>query len=654
MSSPTRETRAFQTEVRQLLDLMIHSLYGNREVFLRELISNASDAADKLRFEALGDPALYEGDGELKIRITFDKEARTVTVSDNGIGMNRDEVVENIGTIARSGTREFLKQMDPTQKADANLIGQFGVGFYSAFIVADRVTLTTRRGGSGPEHGVRWESAGDGEYSIETVEMPSRGTEITLHLREDASEFLDGWKLRGIVRKFSDHVPWPIEMVKAAGYDAPDDDEDQGEDQGEDGEKKAEENKAEKPPEWEKVNDASALWSRSKSEITAEDYNAFYKHAAHDYQDPLAHVHAHLEGKYDYTVLLYVPQHAPFDLWDRDRKHGVRLYVRRVFIMEGSEELMPRYLRFVRGVIDSADLPLNVSREILQESRVTEVIRKGAVGKVLDLLEQIADKEPEKYETFWKAFGAVMKEGVIEDSANRTKLAKLLRFASTQGEGDQEKVSLADYVGRMKEGQDKIFFVTGENHAAAASSPHLEIFRKKGLEVLLLADRIDEWLVSHLTEFEGKSLQSVARGDLDLGKLEDEAERQAHEQEEKAVGDLPKRIQASLGELVKEVRTTHRLTDSPACLVSGEYDLSPAVERILKAAGQEAPSAKRVLEINPIHPLIVRLKDEVEEERFNEWARVLFDQALLSEGGALADPAGYVRRLNGLLVALAR
>ena len=670
-----KETRAFQTEVRQLLDLMIHSLYSNKEIFLRELISNASDAADKLRFSALANDALYEGNPNLEIRITFDKEANTVTIADNGIGMNREEVVDNIGTIARSGTKEFIQSLSKDQTKDANLIGQFGVGFYSSFVVADKVTLVSRRAGDPQDQGVCWESAGDGEYTLETLEKQEHGTAITLHLREGESEFLDDWRLRAIVRKFSDHVSWPIMMLSQEPETEETDEAEEAETDetagaetdktaGTETDKAAEtkETPAEEPPKeetpptekWEKVNRASALWARPKSDIKDEEYTEFYKHIAHDFEDPLTHLHVRLEGKYDYTLLLYLPKRAPFDLWDREHKHGVKLYIRRVFIMDGAEELMPRYLRFVRGLIDSADLPLNISREILQKNKVVDAIRKGAVGKVFSLLKDLAEKEAEKYQTFWDTFGKVLKEGLIEDFSNKDRLAALMRFASTHTDAELQSVSLADYIARMKPDQEKIYYVTGETHAAARKSPHLEIFRKKEIEVLLLSDRVDEWLVSHLTDFEGKSLQSVTKGDLDLGKLDDdEAEKKERKETEDAFKDLLTRIKTSLGETIKEVRVTHRLTDSPSCLVGGEYDMSATMERILKEAGQAVPGAKRILEVNPTHPLLLRLKEETETQRFDDLCHILMDQALLSEGGQLEDPTEFVRRLNNLLLQMA-
>ncbi len=618
-----KETLGFQAEVRQLLDLMIHSLYSNKEIFLRELISNASDAADRLRFEALTDGNLYEGDSVLKIRVAYDKKARTITVSDNGVGMTRAEVVDNIGTIAKSGTRQFLASLTGDQAKDARLIGQFGVGFYSSFIVADKVALVTRRAGLGAEHGLRWESDGQGEYTLETVEKPRRGTDVILHLRKDEDEFLDAYRLRTIIRKYSDHITLPIVM------------------------------KLEDKNEEETVNRASALWARPRSEIKQEEYDEFYKHVAHDFEAPLAHIHSHVEGKQEYTSLLYIPKRAPFDLWDRNKHHGIKLYVRRVFIMDEAEQLMPAYLRFVRGVIDSNDLPLNISREMLQHSKEIDAIRAGSVKKVLDLLEDIAAKETEKYATFWKEFGRVLKEGAVEDFANGERIAKLLRFSSTYTDNETQNVSLMDYIGRMKEGQGKIYYVTADSFAAARNSPHLEIFRKKGIEVLLLYDRIDEWVVMHLTEFDGKALQSVAKGELDLGKLEDKQEKQQQEKAAAEFKELVKKIKAILGERLKEVRITHRLTNSPACLVADQHDMSANLERLLKASGQELPASKPILEINPSHPIVVKLKDEADEQRFADWTHILFDQAVLSEGGQLGDPAGFVHRLNELLLVLA-
>ena len=621
-----QEKLAFQAEVKQLLQLMIHSLYSNKEIVLRELISNASDAADKLRFEALANGALYENDSELKIRIAFDKTARTITISDNGIGMSRDEVISNIGTIAKSGTKEFFSALTGDQAKDANLIGQFGVGFYSAFIIADKVTLTTRRAGS--TEGVKWESEGEGDYTLEAAEKANRGTEVTLHLREAEDEFLNDWKLKTIIRKYSDHITLPIVMQKSEFKD---------------GEMVLLE-------EDETVNRASALWARNKSDITEEEYQEFYKHVSHDYENPLSWSHSRVEGKQEYISLLYVPTKAPFDLYDRDRRHGIKLYVKRVFIMEDAEKLMPQYLRFVRGVIDSANLPLNVSREILQDSKDVDSIKAGSVKKVLGLLEDLAKDKPEEYTKFWNEFGRVLKEGPGEDFSNKDKIAGLLRFASTHADNDTQTVSFDDYISRMKEGQEAIYYITADSFAAAQHSPHLEIFRKKGLEVLLMSDRVDEWLLGSLNEFSGKKLQSVAKGDLDLGQLEDESEKEAQKQIEDEAKDLIEKIKASLGDSVKEVRVTHRLTDSPACLVAGAHDMSGNLERMLKAAGQNTPDSKPVLEINPNHKLVQRLKTEADEAKFNDFANVLFDQALLAEGGQLQDPASFVRRMNNLLV----
>jgi molecular chaperone HtpG len=621
MTTTTRETLGFQAEVKQLLHLMVHSLYGNKEIFLRELVSNASDAGDKLRFEALSDPALFENDPDLKIRVSFDKTARTITVSDNGIGMSRQEVIEQIGTIAKSGTREFFQSLTSDKAKDAHLIGQFGVGFYSAFIVAGRVTLTTRRAGLTAEHGVRWESGGEGEYTVETVTKESRGTDVVLHLRQEEDELLDNFKLQQILRKYSDHITVPIVMKK--------DQED------------------------EQINQASALWARPKSEITDEQYNEFYKHVGHDFDEPLAHVHAKVEGRQEYTLLLYVPKQAPFDLWNREHRRGIKLYVRRVFIMDDAEQLMPPYLRFVRGVIDSNDLPLNVSREILQQSRDVEAIRTTSVRRVLGLLEELANKEAEKFATFWKEFGRVLKEGVVEDTANRDRIAKLLRFSTTQRETEEQTVSLADYVSRMKERQTAIYFITADGFAAARNSPHLEIFRKLGVEVLLMHDRIDEWVVSSLTEFEGKQLQSIAKGGLDLSALGDEAAKKEQEQQTEDHKGLVERMQKALSDRASAVRVTYRLTDSPACLVSDEHAMSTHLERMLKAAGQNVPNARPVLEINPAHPIVKRLNDEIDENRFSDWSRILFDQATLAEGGQLEDPAAFVKRLNELMLTLA-
>lgn len=633
-----KETLGFQTEVKQLLNLMIHSLYSNKEIFLRELVSNASDACDRLRFEALNNTALYADDSELKIRLSFDKAARTLTIADNGIGLSRDEAVEHLGTIAKSGTREFFSALTGDQAKDANLIGQFGVGFYSSYIVADKVTVISRRAGLEANQAVRWESAGEGEFTVEMVDKATRGTEVTLHLREGEDEFLSGWKLRQTVRKYSDHITLPIVMKK----------EEWNQEKGE----------QIVSDEDETVNQASALWARPKSEISDEQYKEFYKHVAHDFDDPLAYVHAKVEGKQEYTQLLYIPAKAPFDLLDRGARHGVKLYVRRVFIMDDAEQLMPVYLRFVRGIVDSNNLPLNVSREILQESRDIETIRGGCVKKVLGLLEGLADSEDAaeqaKYATFWKEFGRVLKEGTGEDFANKERIAKLLRFASTHADTPDEVVSLAAYVARMKEGQQKIYYVTAETFTAAKHSPHLEIFRKKGIEVLLLSDRVDEWVTGSLTEFDGKSLQSVAKGGLDLGTLEDAAEKEETEKAADEYKDLLAKIKTTLGDKVKDVRVTHRLTDSPSCIVADEHDLGGNLARILKAAGQKAPDSKPILEINPKHPAVQRLKYEGSDanSRFDDWANLLLEQATLAEGGTLDDPAGFVKRINDLMLAL--
>jgi molecular chaperone HtpG len=629
-----KETLGFQAEVKQLLHLMIHSLYSNKEIFLRELISNASDACDKLRFEALNNAGLYGDDSDLKIRLSFDKAARTLTISDNGIGLSRDEAVDHLGTIAKSGTREFFSALTGDQSKDAHLIGQFGVGFYSSYIVADKVTVISRRAGLEAGQAVQWESTGEGEFSVEMVEKAGRGTDVILHLREGEDEFLSSWKLKQVVRKYSDHITLPI-LMKAEKWD----------------EEKKEQVATDED---ETVNQASALWARSKSEISDEQYKEFYKHVAHDFDDPLAYVHAKVEGKQEYTQLLYIPSKAPFDMFDRGARHGVKLYVRRVFIMDDAEQLMPLYMRFVRGIVDSNNLPLNVSREILQESRDIETIRGGCVKKVLGMLEAMADSddqaEKDKYATFWKEFGRVLKEGTGEDFANKERIAKLLRFASTHLDTPEEVVSLADYVSRMKEGQEKIYYVTAETFTAAKNSPHLEIFRKKGIEVLLLSDRVDEWVSGNLTEFEGKQLQSVAKGGLDLGALEDEAEKKEAEQAADEYKDLLEKIKTTLGEKVKDVRVTYRLTDSPSCLVADEHDLGGNLARILKAAGQKAPDSKPILEINPKHPAVQRLK--YEETRFDDWANLLLEQATLAEGGSLDDPAGFVKRINDLMLAL--
>ncbi len=626
-----KETLGFQTEVKQLLHLMIHSLYSNKEIFLRELISNASDAADKLRFEALANPDLFEGDAELKIRISFDKEARTVTLEDNGIGMGREDAIAHLGTIAKSGTSDFLKSLSGDQKKDSHLIGQFGVGFYSAFIVADKVDVFSRRAGCPAGEGVHWASRGEGEFEVATIDKPERGTRIVLHLKSGEEEFADGWRLRNIVKKYSDHIALPIELPK--------------EHVGEDKDKPA-------VPEWETVNRASALWTRPRSEIKEAEYQEFYKHVSHDFEDPLIWSHNKVEGKLEYSSLLYVPGRAPFDLYHRDAPKGLKLYVQRVFIMDQADEFLPLYLRFIKGVVDSNDLSLNVSREILQKDPVIDSMKSALTKRVLDMLEKLASQEPEKYQAFWKAFGQVLKEGPAEDFSNRERIAGLLRFASTLDEAGEQVVSLADYIGRMQEGQDKIYYLTGESHTQVKKSPHLEIFRKKGIEVLLLTDRIDEWLMGYLTDFDGKQFVDVARGDLDLGKLDSEEEKQAQDEVAKAKEGLIERLKAVLDEQVAEVRISHRLTDSPAILAIGEQDLGLQMRQILEASGQQVPDSKPIFEINPVHPLILKLDAEADEDRFADLSRILFDQAALAAGDSLKDPADYVQRLNRLLVEL--
>lgn len=631
-ATAAKEHLSFKTEVKQLLKIMIHSLYSNKEIFLRELISNSSDAADKLRFEGLTDAALYESDSDLKIRVSYDVSARTITISDNGIGMSRQEVIDHIGTIAKSGTQEFLSTLTGDQTKDAHLIGQFGIGFYSSFIIADKVTLVTRRAGLTSEHGIRWESGGEGDYSLEAVEKVDRGTDVILHLREGEDDLLNGWQLRSIIRKYSDHISLPIVLKKEEWSE--------------------EKNENIITDENEVINQASALWARPKNEVTSEQYEEFYKHVAHDSEPPLAYVHTKVEGRQEYTQLLYIPSHAPFDLFDKEHRHGIKLYVQRVFIMDDAEQLLPNYLRFVRGVIDSNNLPLNISREILQESKDIESIRSGSVKKILGLLDELTkseqDSDKEKYKTFWKEFGQILKEGVGEDYANREQIARLLRFVSTHTDSDEQIVSLSDYVGRMKDGQEKIYFITADSLKAARSSPHLEVFQKKGIEVILLYDRVDEWLASNLTEFDGKSLQSIAKGDLDLGNLEDEKEKKEQEKEANDYKDLTDKIKNVLSEQVKDVRITLRLTESPACLVADSHDMGGNLERLLKSAGQKINHSKPILEINPHHPMVQKLK--YEESRFNDWSHVLFDQALLAEGGQLEDPASFVKRLNELLL----
>jgi molecular chaperone HtpG len=621
-----KETRSFQTEARQLLDLMIHSLYSNKEVFLRELISNASDACDKLRFEALSDDSLYEGDGELAIHVEFDPKARTITVRDNGIGMSREEIIENLGTIAKSGTRQFFEALTGDQAKDSELIGQFGVGFYASFMVADRITVTTRRAGLARDEGVRWESAGEGDFTVETVEAAKRGTRIVLHLREGDEEggLLDASRLRSIVQRYSDHISFPVMMIK------------QGEDE------KGEET----------VNTATAIWTRNKTQVTDDEYNEFYKHIAHDFDDPLVHLHSRVEGNLEYTSLLYIPKHAPFDLWDRNVRRGVNLYVRRVFIMDDAEQLMPPYLRFVRGIIDSADLPLNVSREILQQNRQIDAIRSGSVKKVLDLLAKLAKDDVEKFAIFWREFGKVFKEGLIDDPKNKEAISELLRFASTHSDTSEHSVSLADYVERMQEDQESIYYITADSHATAVSSPHLEIFRAKGIEVLLLSDEIDEWMVNHLQEYKDKKLRSVTKGELDAA-ITGSDEEKKDDTEKRDHDELLKAFESALGGRVKSVRITNRLTTSPACLVADENELGGHLERLLKAAGQDVPNAQPIMEINPEHVLVTRFAAQADEQRRKDWANILFDQALLSEGGRLPDPAGFVRRLNEMFLAVA-
>ena len=624
-----KETLGFQTEVQQLLDLMIHSLYSNKEIFLRELISNASDAADKLRFEALTDDGLFEDDADLKIRVEFNKEQKTITVLDNGIGMSREEIIDNLGTIAKSGTREFFESLTGDQSKDNQLIGQFGVGFYSSFIVAEKLEVISRRAGLGREEGVRWISEGKNDYSLETVDRPKRGTKIVLYLRDDAEEFLNAFRLRSIITKYSDHISIPIVMDK------------EGEDE------KGEET----------VNSATALWSRAKKDIKDEEYEEFYKHVGHDFEAPLARVHNKVEGKLEYTSLLYIPARAPFDLWDREKRHGIKLYVRRIFIMDDAEQLMPSYLRFVKGIVDSDDLPLNISREILQRNKTIDSIRSGCTKKILDLLAGMAKKDTEKYNTFWKEFGRVLKEGVIEVTDKQEELAKLFRFSSSHDDNEEQLVSLQDYVGRMKDGQKAIYFISADSFSTAKNSPHLEVFRDKGIEVLLLTDPIDEWLTTHLNEFDGKPLTSVNKGELDLDKLtangkDEDKDKKKEKKAEKEYEDITKRIKELLEGKVKDVRVTDRLTTSPACLVADENDMGRHLEQILAASGQSLPGSKPILEINPNHLILLRLKDEQDEDRFTDWTHIIFDQALLSEGGKLDDPASFVHRLNDMFLEL--
>ena len=625
------ETRGFETEVNQLLDLMIHSLYSNKEIFMRELISNASDACDKLRFQAVSDDSLYGDDSELKVKVAFDKEARTITITDNGIGMTRDEVIDHIGTIAKSGTKSFLSSLTGDESSDAQLIGQFGVVFYSSFIVADEVTLKTRKAGDDIENGVSWTSKGKGEYDIQTIEKPARGTEITLHLREDEDELLNDWKLRSIITQYSDHISFPVLMDKVT---------------------EPEEEGGETTIEEETVNQASALWTLSKSDISDDEYKEFYKHVAHDFEDPLDWIHNRVEGTNEYTSLLYLPKRAPFDLYDRESKNGIKLYVQRVFILEDSEQLMPKYLRFVRGLVDSNSLSLNVSREILQSSKVIDSIRNGSVKKILTMLEKMAKNDPEKYQSFWNEFGKVLKEGPGEDFGNKEKVGKLMRFASTHTDSEDQNVSLDDYISRMNEGQEKIYYIAADTHSAAKNSPHLEIFRKKGIEVLLLSDRVDEWLTSHFTEYDGKSLQSVAKGELDLDKDDEESKKEQEKKAKESEG-LIKRMKDSLGDKVEEVRISTRLTSSPACIVLNQQDMAMHMQRLMKEAGHELPGSKPILEINTDHPIVKRLEEEKSDDKFSDWSDILFDQAILAEGGQLDDPASFVHKLNEMLVTIA-
>ncbi|EKT4488028.1 molecular chaperone HtpG [Shewanella algae] len=631
-----QETHGFQTEVKQLLHLMIHSLYSNKEIFLRELVSNAADAADKLRYLALTNDALYEGDGELRVRISTDKEKGTITIEDNGIGMTRDGVIEHLGTIAKSGTSEFFKNLSGDAAKDSQLIGQFGVGFYSAFIVADKVTVRTRAAGHKADEGVQWQSAGEGDFTVEDIVKESRGTEITLHLREEEKEFADDWRLRSIITKYSDHISIPVEMWQEGSPES----------EGPDGEKvPATEGQ------WQVMNKATALWIRNKSEISDEEYQEFYKHISHDFSDPLLWSHNRVEGKQEYTSLLYIPSKAPWDLWNRDRKQGLQLFVQRVFIMDDAEQFMPSYLRFVKGLIDSNDLPLNVSREILQDNKVTQAMRTAITKRVLGMLEKLAKDDSDKYQQFWAEFGQVLKEGPAEDWSNRERVAGLLRFASTHNDSAAQTVSLDDYIGRMKEGQSKIYYIVADSYEAAAHSPHLELLRKKGIEVLLMSDRIDEWLINHLTEYKEKALHSVTRGELDLGELEDENEKAEQEKLAAESESLLKRIKEALGDKVKDVRVTTRLTDTPACVVAGEGEMSSQMIKLMQAAGQQVPEVKPTFELNPTHPLVARLNEEADESRFNDWSNLLLQQAMLSEKGSLADPSEFIRLMNQMLLA---
>ena len=625
--STNQETRGFQSEVKQLLQLMIHSLYSNKEIFLRELISNASDAADKLRFKALSNPALYEGDGELRVRVSFDADKGTLTISDNGIGMTREQVIDHLGTIAKSGTKEFLTALGQDQAKDSQLIGQFGVGFYSAFIVADKVTVKTRAAGEPADKGVLWESAGEGEYSVADIEKKSRGTDVILHLREDEKEFLNEWRLRDIIGKYSDHIGLPVEMLTKE-YD------DEGKETGE---------------KWEKINKSDALWTRSKNDISDEEYKEFYKHLSHDFADPLLWAHNKVEGNQEYTSLLYVPSKAPWDLFNREHKHGLKLYVQRVFIMDDAEQFMPNYLRFMRGLIDSNDLPLNVSREILQDNKTTAALRKALTKRSLQMLEKLAKEDADKYQQFWKEFGLVLKEGPAEDFGNKEAIAKLLRFASTHNDSSEQTVSLEDYVARMKEGQKAIYYITADSYVAAKNSPHLELFNKKDIEVLLLSDRIDEWMLSYLTEFDGKALQTITKADLDLGDLADKEETEAQEEQDKAFDSFIERVKTLLGERVKEVRLTHRLTDTPAVVSTGNDQMTTQMAKLFAAAGQPVPEVKYTFELNPEHHLVKKVADTADEAEFADWVELLLEQAMLAERGSLENPAAFIKRINKLL-----
>ena len=625
--STNQETRGFQSEVKQLLQLMIHSLYSNKEIFLRELISNASDAADKLRFKALSNPALYEGDGELRVRVSFDADKGTLTISDNGIGMTREQVIDHLGTIAKSGTKEFLIALGQDQAKDSQLIGQFGVGFYSAFIVADKVTVKTRAAGEAADKGVLWESAGEGEYSVADIEKKSRGTDVILHLREDEKEFLNDWRLREIIGKYSDHIGLPVEMLTKE-YD------DEGKETGE---------------KWEKINKSDALWTRSKNDISDEEYKEFYKHLSHDFADPLLWAHNKVEGNQEYTSLLYVPSKAPWDLFNREHKHGLKLYVQRVFIMDDAEQFMPNYLRFMRGLIDSNDLPLNVSREILQDNKTTAALRKALTKRSLQMLEKLAKEDADKYQQFWKEFGLVLKEGPAEDFGNKEAIAKLLRFASTQNDSSEQTVSLEDYVARMKEGQKAIYYITADSYVAAKNSPHLELFNKKGIEVLLLSDRIDEWMLSYLTEFDGKALQTITKADLDLGDLADKEENEAQKEQDEAFDSFIERVKNLLGERVKEVRLTHRLTDTPAVVSTGNDQMTTQMAKLFAAAGQPVPEVKYTFELNPEHHLVKKAADIADEAEFADWVELLLEQAMLAERGSLENPAAFIKRVNKLL-----